>query len=59
MPSARWEEATQRIKSDPQLREDIFLSVVTSMELAGFGVDRKRAEEIFEEALTGPELVLL
>ncbi len=52
-----WNDAAARVHSDPALRESLLRSVISSMEIEGFTVDRANSERLFEEALDGPPLL--
>lgn len=52
-----WTRAVETVRSSPELRESLLRSVMSSMELEGFEVDRQQSERLLDEALDGPPLV--
>jgi len=54
----RWASAVHAIRQSPQLRDEILRSVMTSMEIEGFEVDIAHSQQLLEEALDGPPLVV-
>ncbi len=53
---ARWNRTVEAIRTAPELRENILRSVMTSMALEGFQVDREESERLLDEVLNGPPL---
>jgi hypothetical protein len=53
---ARWNHSVDVIRADPELRENILRSVMTSMALEGFDVDREESERLLDEVLDGPPI---
>lgn len=55
--TTRWDASVARIRANPDLRESILRSVMSSMELAGFEVDHERSKRLLDQALDGPPLL--
>ena len=52
-----WDEAVAAVRASVELRESILRSVMSSMAIEGFDVDREQSDRLLDEALSGPPLM--
>lgn len=56
-PSTTWSAAVAQVRADHRLHGAILRSVRSSMAFEGFTLSLDESEALFEQALSGPELV--
>jgi len=56
--AAAWQRAAEEVRANPDLRENLIQSVLTSMALEGFDIDYDRAQQLLDDVLSGPPLEL-
>lgn len=56
-PSTSWQEAVARVRADHRLYGAILRSVMSSMAFEGLALPLDESEALFEQALSGPEMV--